>query len=129
MDFCAPMPPPLSALESNRGSKPRVRKDSGSSKSSSSSSSSYSSDNDLLAQLQGLSRPDGRTFLRKFDKRRDEDRLAILRVLYPAGVPRDFRDRLLSDYEQAPLGTIDTIYDIFSATKGHAARRLGFFRL
>ena len=75
MDFFTPMLPPSSALESKRGSKPRARKDSGSSKSS--ASSSYSSDNDLLAQLQGLSRPDGRTFLRKFDKRRDDDRLAI----------------------------------------------------
>ena len=74
MDFYTPMLPPSSALESKRGSKPRARKNSGSSKSS---ASSYSSDNDLLAQLQGLSRPDGRTFLRKFDKRRDDDRLAI----------------------------------------------------
>lgn len=96
MDFCAPMLPPSSALESKRGAKSRARKDSGSSKSS---SSSYSPDNDFLAQLQGLSRPDGRAFLRKFDKRRDEDRLAI-------------REHLLEDM----IAHIDKLIDSTSAS-------------
>ena len=35
-----------------------------------------------------------------------------VQVLYPAGIPRDYRDRLLNDYEQATLGAVDAICEL-----------------